>query len=81
MPRSACWKKPVWSRSAPVNEPALWPKSWLSIRSAGMAAQIDRDHGPVGPRTGAVNGPGDQLLAGAAFAAHEHAARRTADAH
>ena len=30
----------MWSRSAPVNEPALWPKSWLSMRSAGIAAQL-----------------------------------------
>ncbi len=30
----------MWSRSALVKAPALWPKSWLSINSCGMAAQL-----------------------------------------
>ena len=53
----------------------------LALHEVGRdRGAVDRDHRPIGPRAGAVDRPGDQLLAGAAFAAHQHAARRPGDA-
>ena len=46
----------------------------------GDRGAIDRDHRPIGARAGAVDRAGDELLAGAAFAADQHAARRLGDA-
>ncbi len=44
MPRSASWKRPFFSRTAPVKAPRSWPKSSLSSRFSGSAPQlIDRN--------------------------------------
>ena len=43
VPRSASWKSPFLSRTAPVKAPRSWPKSSLSSRFSGIAPQlIDR---------------------------------------
>ena len=43
---SACSKRPLRVSSAPVNAPFSWPKSSLSISSAGMAPQLIATKGP-----------------------------------
>ena len=47
----------------------------LALHQVGRNGRaIDRQHRPIGARAGAMHGPGHQLLAGAAFAAHQYAA-------
>ncbi len=40
VPRSASWKRPFFSRTAPVKAPRSWPKSSLSSRFSGSAPQL-----------------------------------------
>jgi hypothetical protein len=47
VPRCACSNLPVWRCAAPVKEPFSWPKSSLSISSAGTAAQFSVTNGPA----------------------------------
>ena len=47
---------------------------------AGNRGAVDREHRPVAAGAGPVDGPGDQLLARAAFAADQHAAGGPGDA-
>ena len=51
----------------------------LALHEVGRnRGAVDRNHRPIGPRAGAMNGPGNELLARAAFAADQHAAWRRA---
>ena len=51
----------------------------LALHEVGRnRGAVDRDHRPIGALAGAVDGPGDELLARAALAADQHAARRPA---
>ena len=71
MPFSASRKRPLRSRSAPVNAPRTWPKSSLSRRFAGIAPQLTPRNGCFarGPATWMARR--DDLLAGAALARDE----------
>jgi hypothetical protein len=77
VPPSQSSNLPIRWPVAPVKEPFSWPKSSLSIRLSGMAAQLTAMKGLA--RTVAVlpDGARDQLLAGAALAGdhHRHVAR------
>src|SRR6266702_1393260 len=53
VPVWASAKTPFRCSTAPVKDPRRWPKSWLSMRPSGTAL---------------VDGPGNELFAGAAFA-------------
>ena len=68
MPPAARSNRPGFWRSAPVKAPRSWPNSSLSIRPSGRAPQLTRTNGPAGAVRVAVQGGGDQLLAGAALA-------------
>ena len=57
---------------APVNAPFSWPKSSLSSRVAGIAAQLTATSGARGARAQAVDRAGDELLARAALAGDQH---------
>ena len=59
-------------RSAPVKAPFSWPNSSLSSSVSGMAAQLIARNGLSAPLAVLVDGPGDQLLAGAALAEDQH---------
>ena len=72
VPPDARSNRPGFWRSAPVKAPRSWPKSSLSIRPSGSAPQLTRIEGPCGPIGMAVQGGGDQFLAGAAFADDQH---------
>ena len=50
VPPSASSKRPSRRRWAPVNDPFSWPKSSLSIRVSGMAAQLTATKGPFARR-------------------------------
>ena len=66
MPPSACSNRRL-GAMAPVKAPLSWPKSSLSSRPGGMAAQLSLTNGPS--RGGwLVDRPGDELLAGAGLA-------------
>ena len=78
-PGPAATNSPAWSRSAPVNAPRTWPKSWFSSRSCGIAAPLIARNSRVGLGPARVQGPGDQLLAGARLAGDQHVAPRRAD--
>ena len=56
---------PFFCATAPVNEPFSWPKSSLSSRVSVRAAQLMATNGLGGARAEAVDGAGDQFLAGA----------------
>jgi hypothetical protein len=72
VPPSARWNRPMWSSTAPVKAPRLWPKSSLSSSVSGMAAQFSTTKGPARRGTGVVDGARHQFLAGARFAQHQH---------
>ena len=52
-----------------------WPNSSLSSSVSVMAAQLSVTNGPSRRGLAVVNGPGDQFLAGPAFAANQHGRR------
>ena len=80
MPPSASSNRPFFCRSAPVKAPRSWPKSSLSSRCSGSAAQLT-DHELAAPGHVAVmDRLGHQLLAGPGLAGHEHGAARRGDA-
>jgi hypothetical protein len=56
---------------APVNAPLTWPKSSLSSRSCGMAAQFSVTKGPFARLLKSCSARAE-FLAGAALASHEH---------
>ena len=68
VPPSATSNKPGLVATAPVKAPFSWPNSSLSSNDLGQRGTVDRDDRLVGPGAGAVQGLGDQFLAGAAFA-------------
>ena len=72
VPPSACAKKPGRLALAPVNAPRAWPNSSASASSAGSAAQLKRTSGLSARVDLRVEELGDELLAGAGLAAHEH---------
>src|SRR5258708_1162003 len=47
VPPCASWNLPWWSVRASVNAPFTWPKSSLSMRAGGMAAQLTRMNGAL----------------------------------
>jgi hypothetical protein len=61
-----------------VKAPRSWPKTSLSISVSGIAAALTATNGPFGTRAQTVNGPGNELLSGTAFAGHDdgHVAAR-----
>ena len=79
MPRSAASKAPFRVLTAPVNAPRSWPKSSLSTRLSGSAAQLMATNGPDGSRPEPVEVARDQLLAGPALADDQHLARHRRD--
>jgi len=60
------------SRTAPVKEPRTCPNISLSRRSAGSAPQLTATNGPFLAGRVLVDGPRDDLLAGAALAGDQH---------
>ena len=72
MPPWASSKRPRRCRSAPVKAPRSWPKSSLSIRLGGRAAQLTTTNGPLRPRALVVDGAGDELLADPCLAEDEN---------
>ena len=65
-------KRPARVLVAPVKAPASWPNNSASISVSGSAAQFMMTNGLVPARAQAVEPLGDQLLAGAALADHQH---------
>ena len=89
-PISSSIRVPLWAASnlpifrsvAPVNAPRSWPNNSLASSSADRRRTVQADEDVIAAGAGIVDGPGDQLLAHAAFAADEHggvAGRRPAD--
>ena len=72
MPPSACSKRPMRCLSAPVKAPFSWPKSSDSSRFSWSAAQLTLMKLRAVALRVVVDGAGDELLAGAGLAAHEH---------
>ena len=70
MPPSAARNRPTNSLTAPLNAPRLCPKSSLSIRSRGSAAQLSATKGRPA-RRGPVDRAGHQLLAGPRLSQHQ----------
>ena len=79
MPPSAISKRPFLSSCAPVKLPFLWPKSSLSSRFSGIAAQFWLDEELVAPARAVVHRGGDELLADAGLALDEHRDARVDD--
>ena len=76
---SATSKRPTWRVRAPVKAPFSWPNSSLSTSPDGSAAQLTLTISVVPARAQPVDGLGDELLAGAGLAAHEHRGVRGRD--
>ena len=72
MPPWACSKRPARRREAPVKAPFSWPKSSLSSSVLGIGRAVDHHEGLLPAGAVLVDGPGDQLLAGAALPLDEH---------
>ena len=72
VPPSACSKRPMRCLSAPVNAPFSWPKSSDSSRFSCSAAQFTLTKLRAVAQRVVVDRAGDELLAGARFAADEH---------
>ena len=72
MPPWAERERPGRSRLASVKAPATWPKSSDSSRVPGSAEQWTVTKGRAAARAVDVQRAGDQLLAGAGLAQHEH---------
>ena len=67
--RGRARSSPRAGRGAPVKAPRSWPKSSLSSRVSGMAAQLTATKGPLARGGELVEGARDELLAGAGLAA------------
>ena len=72
VPPSANSTRPIRRLSAPVNAPFSWPKNSLSSKLSGIAPQSTGTNGPGRAAAAAVDAAGDQLLAGAGLAHHQH---------
>ena len=72
MPPLATSKRPFLAVTAEVKAPLTWPKSVDSSSSDGHGAGVDGDKGLVAAGRVGVDGLGDELLAGAAFALDEN---------
>jgi hypothetical protein len=72
VPPSARSKQPKRRSVAPVKLPFSWPNSSDSIRFGEIAPQLSGTNGCVGARAELVQRLGDQLLARAGLAGHEH---------
>ena len=59
--------------------PALVPEELALDERRRERAAVDHDEAPVAPRAVAMNGTGDQLLAGAGLAKQEHRRRGRSD--
>ena len=80
MPPSACMNLPSLSPAAPVNAPATCPNSSLSRSVSGSAPQAISTNGLLRRAAAAVDGPGDERFAGAAFAGDQHRSSGVGDA-
>ena len=72
MPPLATSKSPFLAVTAEVNAPLTWPKRVDSSSSEGTAPVLTGNERAVAARGVGVDGLGDQLLAGAAFALDQH---------
>ena len=72
VPPSAVSMRPLRRAWAPVKAPRSKPNSSRLEQRGGQGGAVDGDEGPVEPRRGGVDGAGDQLLARAGLAAHQH---------
>ena len=72
MPPLASSKRPIRCAIAPVKAPRSWPKSSLSSRPVGMAAQLTLTKRALAAPAQVVDRARDQLLAGARLAEDEH---------
>ncbi len=72
VPPLATSKRPFFEATAEVNAPFTWPKSVDSSSSDGMAPVLMGTKGLSLARRVGVDGLGDDLLAGAAFALDEY---------
>ena len=79
VPPLASSNRPFFCRSAPVKAPRSWPKSSLSSRCSGSAAQLTDHELAASRHVAVVNGLGHQLLAGSRLARDEHGAARRGD--
>ena len=61
-----------------MNAPRTWPNNSLSAKRGAERRDVDRDERAVGARAVAMNCPGGQFLAGAAFAGQQHGGVRAA---
>ena len=71
VPWSASSKRPIFCAMAPVKAPRSWPKSSVSSKPVGIAAQLILTKVRSRRRAQIVDGARDQLLAGAGFAADQ----------
>ena len=71
--------RPIRLAMAPVKAPFSWPKSSLSRRLSGIAAQLTQTNGLVLARRLRMNVSGHDLLAGPALASDEHGGFGTGD--
>ena len=74
MPPVAASSRPTFAWLAPVNAPRSWPKSSLSSRLSLKRGAVERQERLVGARRRAVDGLGQDLLAGAGLAEDEDVA-------
>ncbi len=72
VPPLACSKRPMRVLTAWVKAPRSCPKSSLSSNSSGMAAQFTGTRVPLAAMAVVMQGPGDELLAGAGFPEEQH---------
>ena len=72
VPPLAYSKRPLRSRSPPVNAPGSWPNSSSSMQVLVEGGAVQRDEGLVLARAVVVDRLGDQLLAGARLAQDQH---------
>ena len=79
MPRSASSKRPIRTDVAPVKAPRSCPNNSLSTSVGDSAPQLTVTRGPLAAATSAVDRAGDELLARAGFAGHQH--RRVGPSH
>ena len=78
VPWPAASKRPWRARIAPVNAPLSWPKSSLSIRDSGRAAQTHLYERLVRAVRAVMDGLRDPLFAHAALAQKQHGGVRAA---
>jgi hypothetical protein len=76
VPPSASLEEALLAPGAPVNAPFSWPKSSLSMSASGSAPQFTTTNGALLRWAPSWSARATTLLAGAALARDQHAARR-----